>query len=116
MNIQVGKKIKDLRSAKNITQSELAKRIGVTTSTVSSYEVSERHPSYDVLIKIATFFNVTTDFLLGIGSKDVIDITGLGVKQRTIVNDMINSFKEINYHRNQEPNMSVFWGGVGSEE
>lgn len=116
MNIQVGKRIKELRAAKSMTQADMAQRIGMTTSAVSSYEVSERQPSYDVLVKIAGLFNVTTDYLLGVGNKDVIDITGLGVKQRTIINDMINSFKEINLHRSQETQMSFNNIGVGVDD
>jgi transcriptional regulator with XRE-family HTH domain len=116
VNIQLGKKIKDLRAAKNMTQADMAKRIGMTTSAVSSYEVSERQPSYDVLVKIATLFNVTTDYLLGVGNKDIIDITGLGVKQRTIVNDMINTFMEVNHHRGADTQLSLFNTGVGKND
>jgi len=93
MNINVGEKIKELRVIKGITQAELAEKVGVTTSAVSSYEVSARQPSYDILIKTAKLFNVTADYLLGLSGKDVIDVTGLNVKQRNIIRDTVSEFK-----------------------
>lgn len=100
MNISVGKKIKELRIAKNITQSELAERVGVTVSAISSYEVSDRQPSYDVLIKTANLFNVTTDFLLGIENKNnVIDVTGLNLLQRNLIAQMISDYRALNYYK-----------------
>ena len=96
MNINVGEKIKEFRTAKNITQAELAARVGVTTSAVSSYEVSARQPSYDVLVKMASLFNVTTDHLLGLGTKDMIDVTGLNMQQRNTVGEIVSAYKELN--------------------
>jgi len=92
MNIHLGDKIKELRKLRGLTQAELAKVIGVTTSAVSSYEILERQPSYDILIKIATFFNVSTDYLLGRSEKDVVDITALNEKQRNIIRETITEF------------------------
>ncbi|TZE81977.1 helix-turn-helix domain-containing protein [Calorimonas adulescens] len=61
----VGKKIKELRLSRKMTQEELGKIIGVTTSMIGMYETGARNPSYTVLKKIAEYFNVTTDYLLG---------------------------------------------------
>lgn len=61
----LGKRIKKLRKEKNLTQVELSKIIGVTTSMVGMYETDARKPSYEVLLKIAEYFNVSTDYLLG---------------------------------------------------
>lgn len=61
----IGKKIKELRLSRKMTQEELGKIIGVTTSMIGMYETGARNPSYAVLKKIAEYFNVTTDYLLG---------------------------------------------------
>jgi transcriptional regulator with XRE-family HTH domain len=98
MNVQLGDKIKELRSARRITQADLASMIGVTPSAISSYETIERQPSYDVLIKLASCFNVSTDYLLGynrkevIDSKELIDITNLTNKQKTIIRQTVLEF------------------------
>jgi transcriptional regulator with XRE-family HTH domain len=92
MNIRIGEKVKELRKARGLTQSELATMIGVTTSAVSSYEIMERQPSYDILIKIAAYFNVSADYLLGMTEKDMIDVTNLTAKQRNILRETIAEF------------------------
>jgi transcriptional regulator with XRE-family HTH domain len=99
MNISVGKKIRELRATRNMTQAQLAKRIGMTTSAVSSYEVSDRQPSYDVLIKIAKQFNVTTDFLLGLtkhNDDDTISVFGLCAAQKETVQQIIETYQKFN--------------------
>lgn len=60
----IGEKIKELRKENGITQEELAKNIDVSTSMVGMYETNARKPSYEVLIKIAKYFGVSTDYLL----------------------------------------------------
>ncbi|GAA0082463.1 transcriptional regulator [Clostridium botulinum] len=75
----LGDKIKKLRKSKNITQEELGKNIGVTTSMVGMYETNARKPSYEVLIKIAEFFSVSTDFLLN--TEEKLDMTLDSVKK-----------------------------------
>ena len=52
--LEFGKKLKELRKANNLTQSQLAERIGLAKSIISYYESGDRWPSYDVLIKIGT--------------------------------------------------------------
>ncbi len=61
----IGKRIKELRGNQNITQEELSKRLGVSTSMVGMYETEARNPSYEVLLRIADYFNVSTDYILG---------------------------------------------------
>ena len=60
-----GNKIKELRLKNNMTQKELADFLGVTPKAVSFYELNQREPSGDILIKIAQKFGVSIDYLLG---------------------------------------------------
>jgi len=85
--VNMGKRIRALRLEKNITQTELAQRIGVSKTMISSYELEQRAPSYEVLIKIAKFFNVTTDSLLGIEKSQSVNYDGLTDREiRAIMN------------------------------
>ncbi|MBQ9551581.1 MAG: helix-turn-helix transcriptional regulator [Clostridia bacterium] len=63
--VEFGTLLRDLRKQSGLSQEQLAERIGVTKSVISYYELSERIPSPDVLIKISDVFHVTTDYLLG---------------------------------------------------
>lgn len=58
-----------LRTSRNLTQSELAKIIGVSPSAVGMYESGERQPNFEIEEKIADYFNVTLDTLRGKASQ-----------------------------------------------
>ncbi|HDR4881571.1 helix-turn-helix domain-containing protein [Bacillus cereus] len=60
-----GNILRDLRKEKKITQKELALTLKLSESTIGMYERNERQPDYDTLNNIASYFEVTTDFLLG---------------------------------------------------
>ena len=62
----LSEKLKHLRSLKdNMSQAELAEFLGVTQQAVGKWERDKTTPDYDTLKKLASFFNVTTDYLLG---------------------------------------------------
>ncbi|MDF2548783.1 MAG: family transcriptional regulator [Anaerosolibacter sp.] len=63
--MSIGHRIKWLRENRNIGQQELCDFLGVEQSTLANYENNRRTPKADMLTKIADYFNVTTDFLLG---------------------------------------------------
>ncbi|HAG43967.1 MAG TPA: XRE family transcriptional regulator [Clostridium sp.] len=73
----IGERIKELRKENEITQEELAKNIDVSTSMVGMYETNARKPSYEVLIKIAKYFGVSTDYLLNTEEKLDVAINSL---------------------------------------
>lgn len=58
-----------LRKETNITQSELAKRLGIPRTTYSNYENGNRQPDYETLQKIANYFGVSSDYLIGMSEK-----------------------------------------------
>ncbi|MCU9592248.1 MULTISPECIES: helix-turn-helix domain-containing protein [Bacillus subtilis group] len=55
----------ELRKSKELTQQGLADKLKITRSSLSQYEIGNRQPDYETLKKIADFFEVTTDYLLG---------------------------------------------------
>ena len=89
-------KVKELRTSKNLTQEQLAKRLGITRAAISAYESGIRTPSYDLLSKIANIFNITIDSLLGDTKSDVIDVLGINKDQRAIIEELIRYFKAFN--------------------
>lgn len=61
----IGKILRELRNSKGLTISQSAEVFGVASRTYSSYEAEEREPNLALLNKIANYYGVTTDYLLG---------------------------------------------------
>lgn len=98
--VNMGSKLKNLRKEKQLTQKQIADRIGLAISAVSSYESGTRYPSYDVLIRLAHIFHVSTDYLLGVTDKREIDVTGLNDQEVELISQIIDILRsKNNYHR-----------------
>ena len=82
-------RLRQLRKDKHMTQAQVASRIGVTASMVSSYETDIRLPSYDVLLRLADVFGVTVDYLLCRQEKRFVDISDLTDEQASVVCSMV---------------------------
>lgn len=63
----------ELRESNNLTQQELADKLGITRQSLSLYERAERTINIDVLLEISRCFNVSTDYLLGISENKSTD-------------------------------------------
>jgi HTH-type transcriptional regulator, competence development regulator len=61
----LGERIAKLRKEKKLSQYDLAERLGFSRGKLANYEQGSRQPDYDTLEKIADYFEVTTDYLLG---------------------------------------------------
>lgn len=81
--------IKDLRLNRGLNQVELAKELFVTKQCVSNWENGNIIPSVEMLIKIAKYFSVSTDYLLGLDDRRYIETTGLNEKQITHIQQII---------------------------
>jgi transcriptional regulator with XRE-family HTH domain len=61
---ELGKRIQELRKADNISQNDLARRIGISKAQMSRYEVKGVQPPADILNKIADVLNTSVDYLI----------------------------------------------------
>ena len=93
--VEFGNRLKDLRTKAGLTQKQLADRLGVTSSVVSYYELSERSPSPEVLVKLARIFHVSTDYLLGVEKNpdEILDIRGLSRSEIELLYHTIDVLK-----------------------
>jgi Predicted transcriptional regulators len=94
--VEFGIKLKELRLNAGLTQQQLATQLGITKSVVSYYELQERYPSPEVLIKIASVFHVSTDYLLGIEKNYSLDTSGLNAKDIHLVSMMVEHLRNKN--------------------
>ncbi len=97
MNIcDFGAVLKQLRKSHNLTQAELGKQIGLSKAVISKYENSMGYPTFDVLIEIARYFSVTTDYLLGVSKGKTIDVSSLTDTQIDTVYRVVSEFNKVN--------------------
>lgn len=94
--INFGEKIKKLRLQNGMTQQQLATQLGVSKSVVSYYELQERIPSPEILVKLAVIFHVTSDYLLGLEKNSSIDVSGLDANDIAAINSMVNLLRKKN--------------------
>lgn len=98
--MSIGSKIKKLRQSKGLTQTDLGKILGVEKSTISMYENDKSRPDDTIKLKIADYFDVTVDYLLGksydpkLSRKDEIDIA----KQIEKINDSLENTEDLMFH------------------
>ncbi len=88
----LGEKIRQLRAGRSISQVELADALGVTKQSVSNWENNNIQPSIDMLMKLAGYFSVSTDSLLGLDDRQYLEVTGLSEEKlghiQQIIEDM----------------------------
>ena len=88
----LSEKIKILRDKNGFTQSELAKRVGLTRSAVNAWEMGGIIPSTEIIIKLAKIFGVTTDYLLGVDTEEKISVKGLHPNEVDSIQNVIECF------------------------
>lgn len=66
MEIKLGKRLKELREERNLTQRQVAAALKINSVTYLHYEKAQREPPLTLLAEMASFFNVSVDYLLGL--------------------------------------------------
>jgi len=99
-----GKRLKRLRNEKKLTQSELGKIINVSKVSISGYESGDRTPDTDNLRRLADYFEVTSDYLLGREDKR---IESMNAELEKLLKDpqtnlMFNGWREMSEEERKE--------------
>lgn len=66
MNIEISKKIRELRKLSGLTQTQLAEKLQTTQDTVSLWELGKSYPDLESLILLCKLFDISADYLLGL--------------------------------------------------
>jgi transcriptional regulator with XRE-family HTH domain len=89
----IADRIKELRTARNLTQAALAKKLGITRNAVNSWEQGFSLPSLTYLVELAKFFNVATDYILEISDTTSISTKGLAADEIALITSLIEKLK-----------------------
>ena len=91
-----GLRLKSLRQEKNLTQQQLAEKLGIVKASVSSYEQNANSPSLEVFVQLCKIFDVSADFLLGLSDNMDIRISSLTDDQVSLIMGLVNQFERLN--------------------
>lgn len=81
----IGQRIQYLRDKAGLTQTNLAKKLGISRSAVNSWEMSLSSPSLANILELTQIFHVSADYLLGFSDRLVVDISELDCDSQEIV-------------------------------
>ena len=90
----VADRIKQLREQAGMTQAELAKRLGITRSSVNAWEMGISVPSTRYIVELAEMFKVSADYLLGIDHETMVSVEGLTEKDIQVVYALISHLRD----------------------
>lgn len=96
MVIQTDNRIKKLRVKSGMTQTQLAKLLSVTRSSVNAWEMGISVPTAAKLVELSLLFHVSTDYLLGLEQKEAIKLDGLCEEQKGILYSLVTYFQRQN--------------------
>lgn len=92
----IADRIKELRQQFGLTQSDLAKKLNITRSSVNAWEMGISVPSTQYVMELAGIFKVSTDYLLGASNERVVNIASLTDEQSKILFSLIQHFNREN--------------------
>lgn len=87
-------RLRALRQARNMSQVDLAKRLGVTKQSVSNWENDNIQPSIEMLVKLARTFSVSTDYLLGLDYGECLDVSGLEPELVAHIRQIVDALRD----------------------
>jgi len=89
-------RLKELRKSRNISQQKLGTYLNYGYTAIANYESGRNEPSFDTLMKIAVFFDVTVDYLIGLSDEPVI-INSLSISEA----QLLEIYRELNEENKQ---------------
>ena len=92
VNKDIGMRIKELRENAGYSQSELARRLDVTRSSVNAWEMGLSTPTIQYVVAIAKLFHVSSDYLLGIKNESTIVLDDLSTEEIKLIYDLLKYF------------------------
>ena len=93
MILNISDRIRYLREKNDMTQTDLANKLGISRSAVNSWEMSLSSPSITNIIEMSQIFNVTADYILSTSNKLLVDISHLSNEEREVVIKLVSCLK-----------------------
>ncbi len=92
----ISDRIRELRVKADLSQTELAQKLGLTRASVNAWEMGISVPSTQFVISLARLFSVSTDFILDLNEESYISTEGLNLEQVEIIRKLLEHFNNAN--------------------
>ena len=89
-------RLRELRLNKGLRQEQVAKLIGVNKSAISTYENDSRQPSFEILVRLANLYRVSTDYLLGQTNSRSVDLSRLSEQEAALICELVETLTKKN--------------------
>ena len=89
MIINIANKIRSLREKNGMTQTYLAKKLGISRSAVNAWEMSLSMPSLANIVEMTEIFHVSADYLLSLTTQTTVDISNLNAEEQELIFKMV---------------------------
>lgn len=99
-----GERLKNERVLQNLTQEDMANKLGITRQAYGNYEAGKRDVDSQTLVKLATLLNISVDYLLGLSPTKINnfeidfsmeDLKDLNQEERILINIVISSWRKM---------------------
>ena len=95
MLIRTAERIKELREKNNMTQSDLARRLGITRSSVNAWEMGISIPSTEKIVDLCLVLHTTADYLLGLDKTEQLPIDKYSSHEKELVYSLVQYFDSV---------------------
>lgn len=89
-----GMRLKELRKARHLSQTDVAKRLGVSRATISGYERNTITPSLGQMVSLAVLYNASLDYMMGLHGRSYLYLDDLTESQQQTILDVVERLKE----------------------
>ncbi len=89
-------RLRELRMNKGLRQDQVANLIGVNKGAISTYENDTRQPSFEILVRLANLYRVSTDYLLGQTNSRTLDLSDLEEHEAALICELVESMSKKN--------------------